>query len=65
MGAGRDRMNAGKWRVMELGNSPVRLGQRAEASEMAHTGWEKDAPHGGNSKVKGQESVTTLICLKN
>lgn len=65
MRAGRDRMNAGKWRVMELVDSPVRLGQRAEASEMAHIGWEKDPPRGGNSKVKGQESVTMLVCLKN
>lgn len=65
MRARRDRMNAGKWRAMELVNSPLRLGPRAEASEIAHIGWEKDPPGGGNSKVKSQESVTTLICLKN
>lgn len=47
-------MERGTWKVMELVNHPERLEQRASAPEIAHKGWEKGAPSGSNSKVKGQ-----------
>lgn len=50
---------------MELVNCPERLGSRAKVSETVHIGWEKGIPGESNSKVKDQESVNRLICLKN
>lgn len=58
-------MSIGIWKVMELGDSLVRLEQRVKVFEIVYVGWEKGILCGSNIKVKGQELVNRLISLKN